>query len=549
MKPIYTLLPIFLVFCLGCTPNSAPLNQWEAYDETEELAANADHPIARMRYKRIQSKHSDRNALFLPFKKELSGFNQEDHDALKSYILEQDIPSIQKHINAGHLTYEELTLFYIYRIYRFELDRTCFLNALISLNPNVMEQARQHDRDRQEGMDHPLYGMPILLKDNIDATPMATTAGAAAMVNNFPAQDAFIVEKLKAKGALILGKVNMSEWAYYFCQECPVGYSALGGQTLNPYGRRIFETGGSSSGSGVAVAANYTVAALGSETSGSILSPSGKNSVVGLKPTIGALSRSGIVPISSSLDTAGPMTKNVIDNAILMSALIGKDKRDRYSYQASPIRFDHLDTVSLKGKRLGLNSKFEKDSLMQRAVTAMKAKGAVVISFDPPEIQMDQFRRLLDVDMRADLPQYLDAFAHPELGLDSVKDVVAFNLKDTLLHAPYGQGIFMRITKEKSPQLEFKAQKQQLMQTAKDYFEQTMDEYDLDAFLSIDNYSARNAAAAHFPALGVPMGYDSMGQPKNLTFIAPSKKEQLLLELGAAFERLENVRQLPQLFQ
>jgi amidase len=502
-----------------------------------------------MRYKRIQSKHSDRNALFLPFKKELSGFNQEDHDALKSYILEQDIPSIQKHINAGHLTYEELTLFYIYRMYRFELDRTRFLNALISLNPNVMEQARQHDRDRQEGMDHPLYGMPILLKDNIDATPMATTAGAAAMVNNFPAQDAFIVEKLKAKGALILGKVNMSEWAYYFCQGCPVGYSALGGQTLNPYGRRIFETGGSSSGSGVAVAANYAVAAIGSETSGSILSPSGKNSVVGLKPTIGALSRSGIVPISSSLDTAGPMTKNVIDNAILMSALIGEDKRDRYSYQASPIRFDHLDTVSLKGKRLGLNSKFEKDSLMQRAVTAMKAKGAVVISFDPPEIQMDQFRRLLDVDMRADLPQYLDAFAHPELGLDSVKDVVAFNLKDTLLHAPYGQGIFMRITKEKRSQVEFKAQKQQLMQTAKDYFEQTMDEYDLDAFLSIDNYSARNAAAAHFPALGVPMGYDSMGQPKNLTFITPSKKEQLLLELGAAFERLENVRQLPQLFQ
>jgi amidase len=121
MKPIYTLLFIFLVVCLGCTPNSAPLNQWEAYDETEELAANADHPIARMRYKRIQSKHSDRNALFLPFKKELSGFNQEDHDALKSYILEQDIPSIQKHINAGHLTYEELTLFYIYRMYRFEL--------------------------------------------------------------------------------------------------------------------------------------------------------------------------------------------------------------------------------------------------------------------------------------------------------------------------------------------------------------------------------------------------------------------------------------------
>ena len=170
-----------------------------------------------------------------------------------------------------------------------------------------------------------------------------------------------------------MGKVNMSEWAYYFCQGCPVGYSAMGGQTLNPYGRKVFETGGSSSGSGVAVAANYAVAAIGSETSGSILSPSGKNSVVGLKPTIGAVSRSGIVPISSSLDTAGPMTKNVIDNAILMSALVGVDPLDPYSFQSTPIRYDHLDTVRLKGKRLGFNRNFEPDSLMQIAIAKMKA--------------------------------------------------------------------------------------------------------------------------------------------------------------------------------
>ena len=201
MKPIYTFLSIFLFVWFGCTPSLAPLNQWETYDETEELTANSDHPIARMRYRRIQSKHSDRNALFLPFKKELSEFNQEDYDALKPYILEQDIPNIQKHINSGHLTYEQLTLFYIYRMYLFELDCTRFLNAIISLNPNVLEQAREYDRDRQKGMEHPLYGMPILLKDNMDATPMATTAGAAAMAKNFPAQDAFIVEKLKAKGA------------------------------------------------------------------------------------------------------------------------------------------------------------------------------------------------------------------------------------------------------------------------------------------------------------------------------------------------------------
>ncbi len=542
-------LVFFGVLFFGCESTIPELNRWESYDETEELIANADHPIKRMQYKRIQSQHTDRNSFFIPFKEALLTFNQTDHDKIKSYILEQDIPTIQKHVKAGRLTYEQLTLFYLFRIYKYELDQNTFLNAIISLNPNVLDQARKLDQEAKDQRTHPVYGMPILLKDNIDALPMATTAGAAVMAQNYPEKNAFIVEQLRSKGALILGKVNMSEWAYYFCQGCPVGYSAMGGQTLNPYGRRIFETGGSSSGSGVAVAANYAVAAIGSETSGSILSPSGKNSLVGLKPTIGAVSRSGIVPISSSMDTAGPMTKNVIDNAILMSALVGKDPSDAYSFKSLPIRFDHLDTVSLKGFRLGLNRNFEEDSLMKIAVAKIKSEGAEIIPFTPAEINMNQFRRLLDVDMRADLPQYFIAFAHSKLGLDSVKDVVDFNAKDTLLNAPYGQGIFERISKESSSQAEFEATKKIIMRTAQSYFQEAIEKYKLDAFLSIDNYSARNAAAAHFPALGVPMGYTASGQPKNLTFIAPSKNEQLLLELGAAFERLHQPRQLPILFQ
>jgi amidase len=291
------------------------------------------------------------------------------------------------------------------------------------------------------------------------------------------------------------------------------------------------------------------VAAIGSETSGSILSPSGKNSVVGLKPTIGALSRGGIVPISSSLDTAGPMTKNVLDNAILMSALLAEDTRDSSSYPSEPIRFDHLDTVTLKGKRLGINRKFEEDSLMQLALAKMKSAGAILIPFDPPEIDMEGFRRILDVDMRSDLPKYLNTYANSSIELDSVQDIVAFNTQDTLLHAPYGQDIFLGILEEKSSQAEFEPQKKELMQNATLYFQEIINKYAVDAFLSIDNYSARNAAAAHFPALGVPMGYTTEGQPQNLTFIAPSKKEQLLLELGAAFERLSKSRQIPTLFQ
>ena len=539
----------FGVLFFGCESTIPELNRWEAYDETKELNANADHPIKRMQYKRIQSLHNDRNSFFAPFKETLLTFNQADHDKIKPYILEQDIPTIQKHVKTGLLTYEQLTLFYLYRIYKYELDKNTFLNVIISLNPNVLDQARKLDQESMDQESHPLYGMPILLKDNIDALPMATTAGAAAMAQNYPKKSAFIVEQLRSKGALILGKVNMSEWAYYFCQGCPVGYSAMGGQTLNPYGRRVFETGGSSSGSGAAVAANYAVAAIGSETSGSILSPSAKNSIVGLKPTIGALSRSGIVPISSSMDTAGPMTKNVIDNAILMSALVAEDPLDTYSFKSLPIRFDHLDTVSFKGFRLGLNRNFEDDSLMKIAVAKMKSNGAEIIPFTPRKINMDQFRRLLDVDMRSDLPQYFTTFANSKLGLDSVKDVVNFNAKDSLLHAPYGQGIFHRIIKENRSQAKFDSTKKAIMRTAKSYFQDAIQKYNLDAFLSIDNYSARNAAAAHFPALGVPMGYTESGQPKNLTFIAPSKNEQLLLELGAAFERLHQQRRLPILFQ
>lgn len=541
---------LFLIgfFLSSCHTEEGQLAQWVAYDETEELQANQEHPVKRMRYKRIQSQHSDRNTFFIPFKEALLQFTESEYERLKPLILEQDMLRIQEHVQQGSLTYEQLTLFYLYRIYRFETARDTYLNAIIALNPEVLEQARMRDQNRVQELSHPLYGMPILLKDNINALPMATTAGAAAFKDNIPSDDAFLVKRLKAKGALILGKVNLSEWAYYFCQGCPLGYSAMGGQTLNPYGRKTFESGGSSSGSGVAVAANYAVAAIGSETSGSILSPSGKNSVVGLKPTIGAVSRSGVVPISSTLDTAGPMTKSVVDNAILMNALVGEDPTDSYSFKSKPIFYQGLDTVSLKGKRLGIFTAFEKDSLMKLSLKKMKAAGAEIISFDPPEIELQNFRRLLDVDMRSDLPKYIKNHAAQDLPFDSVQDVVAFNKKDTLLHAPYGQGIFLRIAQETLSQEEFKSEKERLMQQAKIYF-QAFEALDLDAVISIDNSTASYAAAAHYPALGVPMGYLSNGQPKNLTFIAPSKHEQLLLELGAAFERLTQARKLPELFQ
>lgn len=545
--PLFLVVFIFLFF--SCKSENHSIKQWEPYDEAMEISENTTHEIKRMRYRRLQSLHTDKNTLFFPFKKALATFSMEKHDALKPLILEQDIPSIQDHIEAGRLTYQELSLFYLFRIYHFELQRETYLNAIIALNPTILEEAAKRDRDRQNSMEHPLYGMPILLKDNINTANMPTTAGAAAFQNNQTEADAFVVGQLKAKGALILGKVNLSEWAYYFCSGCPVGYSAMGGQTLNPYGRRQFETGGSSSGSGVSIAANYAVAALGSETSGSILSPSGKNSLVGLKPTIGAVSRSGIVPISSTLDTSGPMTKNVMDNAILMNAMVGIDPNDSYSYNAAPIAYDNLKQASLKGKRLGVIQQFAEDTLLLQAIEILEDAGASITFIDPPKIDFDGFRKILDVDMKKDLPAYIEGHASSELTVATVKDIVAFNNRDSLLHAPYGQTIFKRIAKDTTTEKGFKSKKQRIMQEAKRYFETPMQANALDAVISINNYSAGFAAAAHYPALGVPMGYDNQGEPFNITFIAPSKQEQLLFELGAAFERLTKHRKTPLLFQ
>ncbi|HSJ11407.1 MAG TPA: amidase family protein, partial [Gillisia sp.] len=204
-------------------------------------------------------------------------------------------------------------------------------------------------------------------------------------------EDAFIVQRLKENGALILGKANLSEWAYFFCGDCPSGYSAVGGQTLNPYGRKILDTGGSSSGSAVAIAANFAPAAVGSETSGSILSPSSQNSVVGLKPTVGVLSRGGIVPISSTLDTPGPITKFVIDNAILLSAMTGRDAEDPASVANKNITTDFYSSItekSLKGVRLGALKTLMEDSLYVAAVNDLRLAGAEVVVFEPEDIQL-----------------------------------------------------------------------------------------------------------------------------------------------------------------
>ncbi len=522
---------------------------WVPYNDSVEVAANADHEKERMRYKFIQSKVLDKNEVFRPLYVEVSKFSKEQYEMMKPLVLEQNILSIQEHITKGTFSYEDLVLFFLTRIYKYELPNETTLNTIIALNPKVMEEARALD-DNAEGH-HPIYGMPILLKDNIGAQNMKTTAGAIALEEN-DTNDAFIVKRLKEKGALVLGKVNLSEWANFIC-DCPNGQSAIGGQTLNPYGRRIFDTGGSSAGSGTSTAANYAVAAIGTETSGSILSPSGQNSVVGMKPTVGLLSRSGIVPISSTLDTPGPMTKNVIDNGILLDAMRGFDEQDDKSVQANwDENWYRFENATLKGKRLGaLKDYIERDSLYRITLDKLKQAGAAIIEFEPPEVEFDGFISILSIDMKHDLPKYIDDFVSDKdlVSITTVKDAVEFNLKDSLVRIPYGQARFDGILSDTTSVEGLLEIKKRLKQAGRTYFNTSMNEHRLVAILSINNYNAGAAAVAEYPALTIPMGYRETGEPVNLTFIAKQYQEGKLYEIGAAFEAFTKARKLPKDYQ
>jgi amidase len=549
MKKIVSLL-FFISIVIGCQngKETQPEVIFKKYDETTALEKQQNHKNKRMQLKLFQSKYLDMNSVFRPFEADLAYFSEANYTALKPFVLEQDIPTLQKNIKEGALSYEKLTLFYLYRIRKFESDSTLSLNSIISLNPNVLEEARTRDKNKKENAEYAIYGMPILLKDNINTFDMPTTAGAIALAENKNIKDAFIVEKLREKGALILGKVNLSEWAYFFCSGCPLGYSAIGGQTLNPYGRGVFETGGSSAGSGVAVAANFAVAAVGSETSGSITSPSSLNSVVGLKPTIGVLSRTGIVPISSTLDTPGPMTKNIIDNAIFMNAMRGFDKSDAASRN---LDIDYLKNgfkQDLKGRRLGFIKSLLTDSIYAVTIEKLRKAGAELIEITPPEVALKGFLTLLNIDMKHDLPEYLAEHADKSILVKSVNEVRLFNLKDTLLRAPYGQQLFDGILEDKTTLEELAVIKEELSTEGKKYLQALKDE-NLEAILSINNYHSGFAAVAKYPTLTVPMGYKNSGEPISLTFIGIPFTERKLLEIGSAFEQITKVRKMPKNYQ
>lgn len=530
---------------VSCFAQETP-DPWAAYDETADLAVLAQLENERMHYQLLRSPHQRGAALWAEFEAELVAFGMEQYEALKPLILGASIDQLQQAVDDGELSYESLTRFYLYRIRETENDPARFLNAVISLNPLALEQARERDGGHDENHD-PIFGMPVLLKDNVGMAGLPTTAGAFALANN-EADDAFITERMLERGAIVLGKANLSEWAYFFCGDCPSGWSAMGGQTLNPYGRLVFGTGGSSSGSGAAIAAEYAVAAVGSETSGSILSPASANSLVGLKPSTGSLSRSGVVPISATLDTTGPMARSVADVVALFNAMTGYDEDDfAMPRMAEDLALEYR-LAGLAGKRLGVFESLTDDTLYSEAAERLAAEGAVteVVSFawESPEF----FSEFLGAEMVRDLAAYLATHASAGVGIFSVSDLRAFNLEDQT-RMPYGQQEVDMMAELEYTAEELEALRAELQSYARLQMENLFSQHDLDVLLSLNNMHAGVAALANFPALTIPTGYRENGRPVGLTLIAPSFQEQDLIDIGAEFERLTQARITPTDYQ
>ncbi len=488
-------------------------------------------------------------------------------------LLETDISSLQKGYKEGTFTIKEVVQEYLDRIK--EIDKSGpELNSVITINPDAIHIAEKLDKELREGkIRGPLHGIPILLKDNIDTHDlMPCTAGSRALMNSFPLKDSFIAAKLREAGAVIIGKTNLSEWANFRGELSSSGWSGYGGQTKNPYNVSRNPCG-SSSGSAVAVSANLTVLAIGTETNGSIVCPSHANGIVGIKPTVGLLSRTGIIPISFTQDTPGPMARTVRDAAICLGAMVGIDSSDALNLNSKG-KFHNDYTVflkeeGLKGKRLGLMKEtqginFKVDSLMARIIELLKQQGAEVIEIDKvstPETEDYSFQVML-YEYKDGLNKYFTSLG-PGNHVKNIVDLIEFNKKDSLELSYFDQK-YLVMAQEKGD-LSSPEYKKALIGMQKGMREngvdKVMDENKLDAIIAPtgapawltdhtngDSYhlgSSSPAAIAGYPNITVPMGSID-GLPVGISFFGKAWSEPLLIEIAYAFEQKTKSRIIPQ---
>jgi amidase len=489
---------------------------------------------------------------------------------------ELNVRDAQAAMASGRVSARRLTEMYLERVERID-RRGPALNSVIETNPDAVSIAESLDRERKQGrVRGPLHGVPVLIKDNIDtADRMMTTAGSLALVGARPQRDAFIVQRLREAGAVIIGKTNLSEWANFRSTHSSSGWSGRGGQTHNPYALDRNPCG-SSSGSGAAVSANLALVGVGTETDGSIVCPSGTCGIVGIKPTLGLVSRSGIIPISHSQDTAGPMARTVADAAALLNVLTGADARDTVTREgARLVRTDFtnsLDPSGLRGARIGVARKFfgfndQVDKLMADAIDSMRREGAVVV--DPADlpthgkIDAPEFEVLL-FEFKADLNKYLAGLA-PGDGPRTLKALIEFNEKNREREMPYfGQELFIR-AEAKGPLTDpayLKALRSSKLLSQAQGIDAVMTKNRLDALIAPtggpawttdlvngDHFSGGSstpAAVAGYPNVQVPAGY-VYGLPVGISFFGRAFTEAKLIRLAYAYEHATKHRQPPRL--
>ena len=496
--------------------------------------------------------------------------------SIGSFELEEiSIDALQEGMKSGKFTSKSITEEYLHRID--EVDRKGpAVNSVIETNPDALEIADGLDKERRDkGPRGPLHGVPFLIKDNIDtADKMMTTAGSLALVGApKPPKDSFVAHKLRQAGAVILGKTNLSEWANIRSSHSTSGWSGRGGLTLNPY---VLDRNpcGSSSGTGAGVSANLAAGGIGTETDGSIVCPSSANGLVGIKPTVGLVSRAGIIPISHSQDGAGPICRTVRDAALLLGALTGIDPDDTYtSASEGKAHADYtpcLQENGLKNARIGVARKYfgfseAVDAIMAEAIEVMKKHGATII--DPADIETfgkfdDTETLVLNYELKADLAAYL-ARLGPASPVKTLADVIDFNNRNAQKEMPYfGQDILIK-SAEKGPltsreYIDALEKNHRLART--EGIDAIMDKHQLDALIAPtggpawvtdlvngDHFgggSSNAAAVAGYPNINVPAGFQ-FGLPVGISFFGRAWSEPKLITLAYAFEQATQVRKAP----
>ena len=513
-------------------------------------------------------------------------------------LVEATVPELQMALRTRLITSEQLVQMYLNRIAAYSSSGP-LLNAFIHINANALEEARARDRDRSRGLAHgPLFGIPVLLKDNINTADMPTTAGSVALAGSIPPNDAFITEKLRDAGAIILGKATLTEFANFIAIGMPSGYSSLGGYGFNAYdprplpggdGRPVLTPGGSSSGSGIAVSASLVAVAIGTETSGSILSPGSSNGVVGIKPTVGLVSRTGILPITADQDTAGPLARTVTDAAILLSEIAGHDPNDSATAPcliAGNCFSDYtkfLNKHALRGARIAVprvpywnGFTAAQQQLMLDAIAALREQGAFVA--DPYEIPNQaaisafgictsfpapsNCSTVLMYGQKHDLNLYLTN--RPNAPVHTLGDIIAFNNAHAAVALKYGQAIFLaanqldvspgsadtqRYLADRALDLALTRGGLDAVFNGPDGIQGTDD--DFDAILFPQNRGAAAPAKAGYPSIVVPGGFTPPSglvinpAPFGVTFTGRAFSEPRLIALAYAFEQATKLRRPP----